>query len=112
MLIGPPNSVGCDVGDIPVGQERVLNIAISITGMEGSILNQAIVDFLNEFGERVENASNTFTIRVGGGGGGGGGGCSLASNTPTGNSAVNILLLLMPALVIGLVRFRKYRTAK
>lgn len=110
MLIGPPNSVGCDVGDIPAGQERVLNIAISITGMEGSILNQAIVDFLNEFGERVENASNTFTIRVGGGGGGGG--CALANNTPTGSSAVNILLLLMPALVIGFVRLRKYKNVK
>ena len=112
MLIGPPNSVGCDVGDIPAGQERVLNIAISITGMEGSILNQAIVDFLDEFGERVENASNTFTIRVGGGGGGGGGSCALASNTPTGSSAVNILLLLMPALVIGIVRLRKYKNVK
>ena len=36
----------------------------------------------------------------------GDGGCSLASNTSTRNSAVNIILLLMPALVIGLVRFK------
>ena len=115
MLIGPPNSVGCDVGDIPAGEGRELNIAISITGIENNdILNQAIVDFLDAVGERVENTSNTFTIKVGGeDNGGGNSSCSLASHTSTLNSAANILLLLMPAVVIGFVRFRKkYKNVK
>jgi len=103
--LGQNNTVECSVGSIPSGQEVELNIAISIVAMEGDILNQAIVEFLGEIGEPVENTSNTFTIRVGGDAGGGG--CVLASINNTEMS--ELLGLLAPFVLLPLVMVLRRR---
>ncbi|MGB7293419.1 MAG: hypothetical protein WBD99_14685 [Thermodesulfobacteriota bacterium] len=107
MLLGPPNSVECEVGTVDEGEIVVLTIVISITRESGDdIFNEALVDFLNGFGDPVENASNVVTVRVGGGGGGGDDGCALASsgNTSGIGSLGLFAVLLIPVFAIGLRR--------
>lgn len=105
MLIGPSNSIGCEVGSLIAGESQDLTIVISITGQEGAdILNQAILDYVDEIGNPVQKNSNTVTIRVSSGGGGGGG-CALAADS-TDNGLVNWGILLLPAIFV-LYRNRK-----
>jgi hypothetical protein len=110
LLLGA-NTVECDVSNIGDGDIVVLGIVISITRDKGdNIINQAIVDFLNGFGEPVQNDSNTVTVKVGGGGGGGSSGCALAAssgNTGGIGSMGLFALLLVPGFTIGLRRLIK-----
>lgn len=108
MLVGPPNSVECEVGTILRGETIQREIVASLVGMEDvDILNQAIVDFLDEIGEPVENDSNTVTIRVSSGGGGGGGGCALTDSSNIGSSGLANLAVLLVPLVLVLFRLRR-----
>jgi hypothetical protein len=106
MLLGA-NTVECDVGSVEEGEVVGLEIAISITRDRGDdIFNDAVVDFLDGFGDPVENLSNLVTVRVGGGGGGGDNGCALASSgNPTGIGHLGFFaVLLIPVFTVGLRR--------
>jgi len=107
LLIGA-NTVECIVGNLTAGEISVLTITISIIREQGDdILNDAIVEFLNEFGEVEMVESNVYRIRVGGGGGGGGG-CSVATGAVSGMGAVGSLaVLLIPVFAIGIRRLRR-----
>ncbi|MEM7008015.1 MAG: cohesin domain-containing protein [Thermodesulfobacteriota bacterium] len=102
QLIGPLNTVGCDVGTVSAGEEITFDIVISITGQQGvDIVNQAIVDYLDELGNPIQKDSNTVTVRVrSGGGGGGGGGCTLTNSSNVPNSMANLAIFLIPGLVM------------
>lgn len=108
LLIGPQNTVECEVGTILDGEELTRLIVVSIQGSAGSdILNQAIADYIDDAGDPRENTSNTWIIRVRGGGGGGGGGCAVADSGHIGtNGIANLAVLLIP-LAFVLFKTRK-----
>lgn len=108
MLVGPQNTVECEVGTILNDEELERLIVVSLQGTAGTdILNQAIVDYLDEIGEPRENTSNTWIIRVGGGGGGGGGGCAIADSGHIGTSGLANLAVLLIPLAFVLFKTRK-----
>jgi len=108
MLVGPPNSVECEVGTILRGETIQREIVVSMIGVEDvDILNQAIVDFLNEVGNPIENDSNTVTIRVRSGGGGGGGGCVISQTSHFDESGILNLSVLL--ILLAFVFFRARR---
>lgn len=107
MLLGPVNTVQCEVGTILRGETIQREIVVSMLGAEDvDIFNQAIVDFLDEVGDPVENDSNTVTIRVRSGGGGNGG-CAISQTSHIdGNGLLNLSVLLIP---LAFVLFRARR---
>ena len=110
LILGPNNTVLCEVGALSAGEDVNLTIVISITGIDGeNIGNQAILDFINEIGNPVQKQSNVVTVRVRGGGNGGGGGCALSSASTINTQSVffDMMVLLAPALLIFFRHKRK-----